>query len=103
MCACACVGGAEGSREEVIFGQERDMEFEEESILAIEGGESWTQDGPFKIGMCFGEALAWRVTTGIRKLPPPSTLVARPSVIAHLSCTVVAHWSAVSSPQGCAP
>ena len=40
VCACLyvsdCLGGAEGSGEDMIFGQERHMEAEEGSILATE-------------------------------------------------------------------
>lgn len=55
QCVCAlyvsnCVGGAEGSGEDVIFGQERDMEAEEGSILATECEKRWIQEGPFNTG-----------------------------------------------------
>ena len=45
-----CVGGAEGSGEDVIFGQEGDMEAEEGSILAMECEKRWIQEGPFNTG-----------------------------------------------------
>lgn len=45
-----CVGGAEGSGEDVIFGQERDMEAEKGSILATECEKRWIQEGPFNTG-----------------------------------------------------
>lgn len=55
QCVCGpyvsnCVGGAEGSGEDVIFGQERDTEAEEGSILATECEKRWIQEGPFNAG-----------------------------------------------------
>lgn len=63
-------GDAGGSREEMMFAQERDNEAKELSMLDVGSGEKRTQDGPFKKGRGFHETVVSRVTTRIPKLAP---------------------------------
>ena len=97
VCVCLyvsdCVGDAEGSGKDVIFGQERDMEAEEGFILATECEKRWIQERPFKTGACFTESAVQSEVT-----PRPHT--GGPSFhYTHLLCTVVAHWSGTHHPH----